>query len=381
MGLLPNISFPFVYHNDGLSHAWLAQRVIEGEWYFDNPRSGYPFGSNFLDYPNSDLGSFIALKILGSVFGSFQAATNLYFLLGFPLVFVASYSVLRYFALSRVSSIAAALVFTFIPFHFFRIGHLFFTWYFVVPLFFYYCHKFYFGSHSRTLNGGLKRFALHLCVLLALGSFGVYYAFFGVLIMLACGLAGSIRNRATRNFYSSIAASAVVIFAVAINLVPNLHHRIQSGANTEAAERKPLEAEIYGLKLHSPPPPQVVPMQRKPLCGSTRSKNSSVFIYPPSRHSARLACLSFCDVVDDQFRQVLDPVGSADTLRHWEVTVICCLAKQVNQLADFLCVHHVRPCVAVKPQAGSHSADAEQSSQIRRLDTYRFDFIEHCKLL
>jgi len=77
-GLLPDFSYPFIYSVDGLSHAWMAQRAIEG-WIFENPRSGYPFGSNFMDYPGSDSGNLLILKLLGLFVTDYHSALNLFF--------------------------------------------------------------------------------------------------------------------------------------------------------------------------------------------------------------------------------------------------------------------------------------------------------------
>ena len=81
-GLIPNTAYPYAYSGDSLGYSWLIQRAMEG-WVFENPRNGYPFGSNFLDYPGSDAGTLALLKLIGLLSGSFYAAFNLYFLLSF----------------------------------------------------------------------------------------------------------------------------------------------------------------------------------------------------------------------------------------------------------------------------------------------------------
>ena len=158
--LRPSLSHPFVYAGDGLSHLWIIERAIEG-WIFNNPRSGYPFGSCFLDYPGSDSGSLLILKIIGILAGSPWGAANLYFLLGFPVSFIASYAVSRSIGLSRSNAFASALLFAFAPYHFSRLfyGHIFYTWYFVVPVYFYFGYKiFYSGQIRAPLSLGHSRF-------------------------------------------------------------------------------------------------------------------------------------------------------------------------------------------------------------------------------
>lgn len=141
-GLLPDLSHPYVYQGDGLSHSWMALRAIEG-WIFENPRSGFPFGSSFLDYPGSDAGNLLLLKVFGKITGQYHSALNIFFLFSFSTAFVASFCSLRAIGLASTLSVSASLLFAFLSFHFQRIEHLFYLWYLVAPLFFYSCFRFY----------------------------------------------------------------------------------------------------------------------------------------------------------------------------------------------------------------------------------------------
>ena len=127
-GLIPNLTHPFKYSGDGLSHSWMAQRVIEG-WIFENPRSGYPFGSNFMDYPGSDSGNLLILKLLGLATTDYHSALNLFFLLSFPAIFVASFCTLNSLGLNKILSFSASFLFVFQSFHFTRLDHTFYLWY------------------------------------------------------------------------------------------------------------------------------------------------------------------------------------------------------------------------------------------------------------
>ncbi|WP_349746930.1 DUF7024 domain-containing protein [Pseudomonas frederiksbergensis] len=253
-GLWPNVSYPYTYSADGLLHAWMAQRVTEG-WLFDNVRSGYPFGSSFLDFPGSDFGSHLIIKLLALSSGSSFVATNLFFLLGFPVVFMAAFGVARSFGLYRSFSFTCALLFTFVPFHFLRLDHLFYTWYFVVPFFFYL--SFYVFQCSGGGGGErkaatsvlwLKRVGVVLALLM-LSSFGVYYALFGVIVVSLGGVLGWIRTKRLQGLTHALLIVSILVGGVLLNIAPNLIGEHQNGANPEVAQRSPLEAELYGFKL------------------------------------------------------------------------------------------------------------------------------------
>jgi phosphoglycerol transferase len=247
-GLIPNTAYPYTYQGDGLSHSWLAQRAIEG-WIFDNPRSGYPFGSNFMDYPIPDTGSNLIIKFIAWISGNYHSAINIFFLFGFVTCFIASYMVLRAIGINQYLSFSAAMLFDFLPFHFLRLAHLYYTWYFIVPLFFYLAfHIYYLWDQEEKSCPAIPKITL-IPVFLALGSFGIYYALFGISLLLIATVATWINNRSLIPVKWGATAICLVTAVLALNLVPNVIHRIDKGVNQEVAQRSPVEAEVYGFKL------------------------------------------------------------------------------------------------------------------------------------
>ena len=249
-GLTPETVTPFIYDGDGLAYLWNIKRVVEGAWYFENAHTGFPFGSNHLDYPTSDTGSYLALKLLGTVFHSPVAAVNLYYLLGYSFSLVAAYIVSRTLGISRHFSIAGAVLYAFTSFHFGRIGHLFFTWYFVAPLFFYYGFR-VFSKDLLFLGAGqgFKKNALHAIALMALASFGIYYALFGCMVLALCAVLAATWQRSWRHLSAGLLALGCVVLGVLINVAPSLIHIARHGENREGVNRLAAESELYALKL------------------------------------------------------------------------------------------------------------------------------------
>ena len=130
----PSFDAPYLYQSDALSHAWFIKRLIEG-WLYNNPRSGYPFGSDFLDYPNSDFANLALLKVMALFTSKYYAIFDAYLLLTFATIFVSAYGVLRGLGLYRSTAFVASMLFNFLPFHFWREVHLFLTWYAVAPVY------------------------------------------------------------------------------------------------------------------------------------------------------------------------------------------------------------------------------------------------------
>ncbi|WP_460096899.1 DUF7024 domain-containing protein [Pseudomonas sp. S3_C01] len=251
-GLWPDVSYPYSYQGDSLFHAWMAKSVSEG-WLFNNPRTGYPFGSNFIDFPGSDFGSHLIIKALSLLSGSSFTATNLFFLFSFPTAFISSFCVVRAFGVSRALSFVGALLFTFMPFHFQRISHLFYTWYFVAPIFFYLAFSVFRSSSNQTLNTPKRKpwvkYALSTLALLAISSFGVYYTLFGVILIFLAGALNLIKTRKPLGLKRALLITAILSGGVLLNIAPNLIGKHEQGKNSEVAIRSPIESEIYALKL------------------------------------------------------------------------------------------------------------------------------------
>lgn len=248
-GLVPNLSVPYAYAGDGLFHAWMAQRVHEG-WLFENVRSGYPFGSNFFDFPGSDGADHLLIKLTSLLTGGWVGGVNLFYLLGFATCFIATYVVARGFGLNRCFALASGVLYTFVPFHFWRLPHLFYTWYFVAPLFFYLALAIY--RTPAKVPGScttLGKVALSALWMVVLASFGVYYALFGIIMLALAGILSAVRSGHLQGTKKAALLCTFAVVGVLLNLAPNLVGNLTEGRNPEAVQRLALESEFHGLKL------------------------------------------------------------------------------------------------------------------------------------
>ncbi len=245
-GLMPEITTPYSYGGDGISYLWNIKRVVEGAWYFENAHTGFPFGSNHLDYPTADTGSYLALKVLGTLFNSAVAAANLYYLLGFALCAGVTYIVSRTLGISRRFAVVNSLLYALTSFHFGRIGHLFFTWYFVAPLFF------YFGFKLFSVQTGIVSWKNRLvdgAALVVLASFGIYYALFGCMVLFVCCVLAALLHSSWQRLGAGLLSMGFVVFGVLVNVSPSLVYLTVHGENREGVNRLASESELYALKI------------------------------------------------------------------------------------------------------------------------------------
>lgn len=242
---------PFDYvKSDFFYHMSLMKRLMDGVWYYNTSYTGFPFGDNILDFPASDAGNFAVLKILAVLTRNLALVNNLYILSGYSVISIASYWVAQKLQLTRISSLAVAILFAFLPFHFMRIDHHFLAWYFTVPLYTWFAFEI-FSKQPLFFqsNKGYVQVIARVLSLLILSCFGVYYAFFAVLSFIGSGIIGSLKWRSRQNIFSAFIAVAIVFIGVGLNIAPSINFWLKNGRDPEVAERYPFEAELYGLKM------------------------------------------------------------------------------------------------------------------------------------
>ena len=248
-----HLSVPASDLSDALiTNMWIKSTLTNG-WYLHNPDVGMPTGLDYHDFPQADALNFLVIKLLSLVSHDHAVVGNLYFLLTFPLTALSSLFILRRFGLSRGSALLASLLFAFLPYHFMKgKGPLFLANYCFVPLVVLLALRLY-ENGEFTFRG--KRFPLSwqglgaVVVCLLTSSAGVYYAFFGCVLLLVAGMAASLNRRYVRPLAQAGLLVACIVAGTAANLAPSFLYQYRNGANPSAVVRSPEEAERYGVKI------------------------------------------------------------------------------------------------------------------------------------
>lgn len=240
---------PIYYNGDALAHLTMIRNLIENHWVYTASRLGAPFGSSSYDYTLPDTGTLAILKMLGHVSRNPGWTYNVYYFAGFALDSMFAYAVLRYLAIRRILAFAGAFAFTMLPFHFMRMGHLFYTWYFSAPIFTWYAVRAYKGDLDFLVRGRVRVQLFDLAALVVLTSLGVYYAFFGALAIAAATLARYLKAGDIKSVRGGAVACLILLTGVAANVSPTIVYQYHHGVNQEVAARVPAESEYYGMKI------------------------------------------------------------------------------------------------------------------------------------
>lgn len=249
------LRIPFTYgHGDELTAAMSAKWLTQEPWIFSNSRLGMPGHLDMSGWPQPDLFLLAIIKLIGFTTDQFGLIINLFYLATFPAIALVALYVFRQFHIGFPTSIFASLVYTSLPYHFYRgVTHLFLSAYQMVPLLILIAFRvasshppFVCAAHSshravRFHRNGLI-FALVVCTIA--GGAGIYYAFFACCLILIAGSTASLSRRDIAPIASAVIAVSLISASGVASVLPYLRH-----SERRMAERSPAEAETYGLKI------------------------------------------------------------------------------------------------------------------------------------
>ena len=253
------LRIPFRYAGDAMWCQALIKGVLVHGNYLENDQLGAPFGQQMYDFPTADGLHWLGIMLIGCLVSDCAVVQNVFYLLTFPLTTLTAMFALRRFGVSFPIAVAISLLYSFLPYHFTRFGHLFLASYYMVPLMVMVILELFLGqlpwgadergkawSWRRLVRGRMLQ-AAAICVLT--GIAGIYYAFFGCFLLLVAGLAAFCLFRRWASIGMSLGLVALVGASAGVNIAPSIIYKLKHGPNPEVAVRHASHAEIFGLKI------------------------------------------------------------------------------------------------------------------------------------
>jgi hypothetical protein len=243
-----HLSLPWSYAGGGDTKFYLLviKGILDHGWFQHNPSLGAPFGLQLYDFPQgADNLNLLMVKALG-IFSSNPAwVLNVFFLLTFPLTAVSAYLALRALGASTGAAIVCATLFALLPYHFYRAeSQVLLSAYYSVPLGALLFLRLWQEPGLLTRRRALLTVAM--CVVI--GSAGLYYAVFALVLLLCGSVVAAFARRGRRTVISGLLCSLAIVAMLAINLAPSLSYQAAHGKNTAIA-RTPLQSDQFGLRL------------------------------------------------------------------------------------------------------------------------------------
>ena len=258
-----HLHIPLSYTWDGIFTEMIVKSVINGGWIFTNHSLGAPLGTQFFDYPlGTDNLHWLIVKLMGAVTNNPARVMNVFFILTFPADAIAGYAVFRWLRISVPTSVVCAILFAVAPYHLLQgEEHIFLSEYVAVPFGAYLILSVLDGSSWATISRGSRRLdwrawlptrpllRLVLCVLI--GSIGVYYAAFTMVLIALAGAATALSARSPRPLVPAAMVFVAIGAMILIDDAPTIVYQHEHGKDALVAQRLPQESEIYSLSLTS----------------------------------------------------------------------------------------------------------------------------------
>jgi hypothetical protein len=254
-----DLTIPLFYVGDSTFYDAVVKNFVETGHYNINPLLGAPGQQEMYDFPITHATHFLGFAILRLFTHNYGLVINLYYLLTYPLISIASLYTFRRLGVSTGLGIAGSILFAFLPFHVLRgANHLMHSSYYLVPLV---VLSVLWIAHGHSLfrfditNGRRKGLglvtrdgSLALAVCALVGMDNPYWAFFSGIFLMAGGVLGRFRFGHRRALYSSCILALVLSLTFGLNLLPNIIYASRHGLNP-ISHRGPQEAEVYGGKI------------------------------------------------------------------------------------------------------------------------------------
>lgn len=290
-----DLSVPWNYPFPTYDEVWqlhLTKSVLDNGWILENPYLGAPGQAQWFinAAPQTSGLHSMVIWMLGLFIDDAVRVQQVYFLLNFPLITVATYAAARLLRIGRVPAVLVGVVFSFLAYRFNSQIYSYLGNYFCIPLALVPVYWTFLGRYAAAADNATatpfwrllvrREFLIGvLCTVLVVLSDG-YYAFFTLLLL---GFASGARLlagdwRAPRRFVAPVALMLVLIGLASAIMLPlkqyERAHREEfypGGVVDPAMVKRPMEAEVYStsLKLMVTPIPGA---HRVPLLASIGTK-------------------------------------------------------------------------------------------------------------
>lgn len=244
-----SLSTPMSYEGDALQYGYIIDSFARPGGLARIDNAGAPFGTQNVDFPNGDFGNMLLAALLFS--GGYGLGFNLFLLLSVATTAVAGFAISLRCRISTGPALLVGLAFALLPFHFQRIGHLFYTNYATAAVALWLALKLADPLLDRT-RSRVRRWLGALGLLAACiwcGTTGVYYAFFTCIVLAVATIVQIGRFRSILPAYRGALFVTGIVLCVALQLLPTQVHNRVEGPNPSVGKRSLIESEIYGLKL------------------------------------------------------------------------------------------------------------------------------------
>lgn len=218
---------------------------------FGSSSLGFPFGMDLRYYPTGDVLQNAVAGLAGSLWGNPFLGMNLVFALSFPITALAVVWVFRIAELTGPFAVLAAVALTVVPYHWYRIEHVYLGTMYSAVLGVGLALLVGNGTVQRRLRSPdrLRFLLLVAAMAVAIGLSGIYYACFTILLCGVALLYRAARGARWRDLLLGALPAIAVVVVLGTALAPASLHVLQHPGIDPVADRHVVESVLYSGAL------------------------------------------------------------------------------------------------------------------------------------
>lgn len=256
------LTYPFIYDGDGLDILRRLKMIINGSWSIlgvpETTELSKPFGFILGDFPSPNFTSLFIIKLFSFFIKDAFILFNVLFIATYLLAANGMYYVLSKLRINILLSITIAILFAFAPFHFLRMGHFMYLFYFAIPIQILYVLRlwnkkplfFIVRDDSLKYKVDMSRRNFSIALVIFFSSLlNFYYTFFISFLVIIATFSSCLYHKNKCHLISGLIFIVLLVAPFSINMIPYKLYEYEHGGNSSVAQRVPAEAEIYGLKI------------------------------------------------------------------------------------------------------------------------------------
>jgi phosphoglycerol transferase len=220
----------------------------------ESERLGFPFGADWNDYPMNHSLFYSIIYFLGFFTDSWARVFNIYWLLTYVLTSISFFLVSIMIGIPKRMSFILSLIYSFLPHHHYRMGHIWLASYFMVPFQIYFLYNYSrknppFIKENSNWSQFLVSNIYNFSILILSSWSGVYYVFFFSFLLLMISTFYTFQFKDLKYTISMIYSLIISFFGLLLDSIPTITKNLSFGSNNLGFWRHFSESETYGLKL------------------------------------------------------------------------------------------------------------------------------------
>lgn len=217
-----------------------------------------PLEFNLYDFPMPFFAIWLYIMFLSLFSQDPVVVFNIFYLSSYFISSFTMYYVLRKLRVNIYLSVAISLLYTFLPFHFWRLPHTFYGTYFFIPIWAYFLlllhnkKPLFFKRDTSERKYSIdfsKKNIIIFSILLISSTWNFYFTFFFAGFILMMSISSYIYNKTRYHIYSGIIFFMAAVIPFGLNMLPYKIYEIENGKNISVAQRDPISAETLGYKI------------------------------------------------------------------------------------------------------------------------------------